>query len=106
MMQAILQSAYGSTDVLPVRSTERATPSKGEVLVHVHAAGLDRGTWHLMTGRPYLMRIMGFGFSAPKDPVPGLDLAGTVVEVGPGVTRFRVGDEVFGIGRGSFADYA
>jgi NADPH:quinone reductase-like Zn-dependent oxidoreductase len=59
-----------------------------------------------MTGRPYLMRIMGFGFSGPKDPVPGLDLAGTVVEVGPGVTRFSVGDEVFGVGRGSYAELA
>jgi NADPH:quinone reductase-like Zn-dependent oxidoreductase len=105
-MRAILQSGYGTTDVLRVDTTARPSPGPGEVLVKVEAAGLDRGTWHLMTGRPYLMRLMGFGFSAPKEPVPGLDLAGTVVEVGAGVTRFRVGDEVFGIGRGSFAELA
>jgi NADPH:quinone reductase-like Zn-dependent oxidoreductase len=105
-MQAILQSGYGTTDVLRVGATARPSPGPVEVLVRVRAAGLDRGTVHLMTGRPYLMRIMGFGFSGPKDPVPGLDLAGTVVEVGSGVTRFGVGDEVFGIGRGSFAEYA
>jgi NADPH:quinone reductase-like Zn-dependent oxidoreductase len=106
MMRAALQSGYGSTDVFRIGSTLRPTPGPGEVLVKVHAAGLDRGTWHLMTGRPYLMRLMGFGFSAPKEPVPGLDLAGTVVEIGAGVTRFRLGDEVFGIGRGSFAEFA
>jgi NADPH:quinone reductase-like Zn-dependent oxidoreductase len=59
-----------------------------------------------MTGRPYLMRIMGFGFSAPKSPVPGLDLAGIVVEVGANVSRFKVGDAVFGYGKGSFAEYS
>ncbi len=105
-MRAIVQSGYGSTDVLRVSSLPRPEPGAEEVLVKVHAAGLDRGTWHLMTGRPYLMRIMGFGFSRPSNPVPGRDLAGVVVEVGAGVTRFRVGDEVFGIGQGSFAEYA
>lgn len=105
-MRAILQSGYGSTDVLRAGTIARPTPGAGEVLVKVAAAGIDRGTWHLMTGRPYLMRIMGFGFRRPKNPVAGLDLAGTVVEIGAGVTRFAVGDVVFGIGRGSFADYA
>jgi NADPH:quinone reductase-like Zn-dependent oxidoreductase len=103
-MRAMLQSAYGSTDVFRVETIARPSPGPGEVLVRVAAAGLDRGTWHLMTGRPYLMRVLGFGFLAPKEPIPGLDLAGTVVELGAGVTRFRVGDEVFGIGRGSFAE--
>jgi len=105
-MRALRQLAYGSTEVLQVGTTERPQPGPGEVLVQVHAAGIDRGTWHLMTGRPYLMRLMGFGFRAPKALVPGLDLAGTVVEVGPNVTRFHVGDVVFGVGRGSFAEYA
>jgi NADPH:quinone reductase-like Zn-dependent oxidoreductase len=104
-MRAILQAGYGSTEVLRLATSERPKPRQGEVLVQVSAAGLDRGTWHLMTGRPYLMRIMGFGFLAPNSPVPGLDLAGTVVEVGPNVTRFQVGDTVFGIGEGSFAEY-
>ena len=76
-----------------------------EVLVKVAAAGLDRGTWHLMTGLPYLGRL-AFGLRRPKNPVPGRDLAGTVVAVGAAVTRFKVGDAVFGIGSGSFAEYA
>jgi NADPH:quinone reductase-like Zn-dependent oxidoreductase len=71
----------------------------------VHAAGLDRGTWHLMTGRPYLLRPVA-GLRGPRNPVPGLDVAGTVVAAGPEVTRFSVGDEVFGFGRGTFAEYA
>lgn len=103
-MRAMRQSGYGSTDVFRLETTVRPSPGPGEVLVKVVAAGLDRGTWHLMTGRPYLMRVMGFGFFAPREPIPGLDLAGTVVELGAGVTRFQVGDEVFGIGRGTFAE--
>jgi NADPH:quinone reductase-like Zn-dependent oxidoreductase len=75
------------------------------VLLRVHAAGLDRGTWHLMTGRPYLLRPVA-GLRGPRNPVPGLDVAGTVVAAGPEVTRFSVGDEVFGFGRGTFAEYA
>jgi NADPH:quinone reductase-like Zn-dependent oxidoreductase len=77
-----------------------------EVLVQVRAAGLSRGTWHLMTGQPYLMRIMGFGLRRPKNPVPGQDVAGVVVETGANVTRFQPGDDVFGIARGAFAEYA
>jgi NADPH:quinone reductase-like Zn-dependent oxidoreductase len=76
------------------------------VLVQVRAAGLDRGTWHLMTGLPYALRLAGYGLRAPKTPVPGGDVAGVVVAVGPDVTRFAPGDEVFGIGTGSFAEYA
>lgn len=105
-MHALLQSGYGGTEVLRRGTTAIPKPADGEVLVEVHAAAIDRGTWHMMTGRPYLMRVMGFGFRAPKQPVAGLDLAGTVVALGSGVTRFRVGDRVFGIGRGSFAQYS
>lgn len=103
-MRALLQSGYGSFEVLRLGERARPSPGLGEVLIEVRAAGLDRGTWHMMTGRPYLMRVMGFGFSAPKNPVPGLDVAGVVLEVGPQVTRFRPGDEVFGIAQGSFAE--
>jgi NADPH:quinone reductase-like Zn-dependent oxidoreductase len=104
-MQAIVQDTYGSADVL--RLARISTPKVGddEVLLRVHAAGLDRGTWHLMTGRPYLLRL-GFGLRGPKQRVPGRDVAGTIVEVGAAVTRFIAGDEVFGIARGSFAEYA
>jgi NADPH:quinone reductase-like Zn-dependent oxidoreductase len=76
-----------------------------EVLVRVHAAGLDRGTWHLMTGTPYAVRL-AMGLRRPRQPVPGLDLSGTVAEVGAAVTTFAPGDEVFGIGSGTFAEYA
>lgn len=106
MMQAIVQDSYGSADVLRTARIERPEIAANEVLVRVHAAGLDRGTWHLMTGRPYLMRVMGFGFRGPKNRVPGIDVAGTVVVIGSAVTRLAVGDEVFGMSRGSFAQYA
>ena len=105
-MRAIVQDAYGSTDVLRLAEIDKPDIAANEVLVKVRAAGLDRGTWHLLTGRPYLMRLIGFGFRRPKNPVPGLDVAGVVVAVGAEVTRFQVGDEVFGIARGSFAEYA
>lgn len=104
-MRAILQDSYGNADSW--RAGEIAVPQIGdkEVLVKIAAAGLDRGTWHLMTGLPYLGRL-AFGMRKPKNPVPGRDLAGTVVAVGPSVTRFAVGDSVFGIGIGSFSEYA
>ena len=104
-MQAIVQAGYGSADVLHAEEIDRPAATEGEVLVRVGAAGLDRGTWHLMAGQPYLIRLVS-GLRKPKNPVPGLDVAGTVVAAGPGVTRFKAGDEVFGIGQGSFAEYA
>jgi NADPH:quinone reductase-like Zn-dependent oxidoreductase len=105
-MRAIVQDRYGSADVLRLARFARPPIGNNEILVEVRAAGLDRGTWHMMTGRPYLLRFLGFGFRAPKNPVPGLDVAGTVAAIGPAVTRFSIGDEVFGISRGSFAEYA
>ena len=105
-MSAIVQDTYGSTDALRLERVARPAVGDGEVLVRVHTAGLDRGTWHLMTGKPYLMRVAGMGFRGPKDRVPGRDLAGTVEAIGSAVTRFAVGDEVYGVGRGSFAEYA
>ena len=105
-MRAVVQDRYGDTDQLRQEMVPRPEPGGNEVLVRVHAAGLDRGTWHLMAGKPYLMRIAGLGFRGPKDRVIGRDLAGSVVAVGPGVSGFAVGDEVYGVGRGSFAEYA
>ena len=104
-MRAIVQDAYGTSDVWRVDDIAVPDVTDKEVLVKVAAAGLDRGTWHLMTGLPYLGRL-AFGIRRPKNPVPGRDLAGTVVAVGAAVTRFKVGDAVFGIGSGSFAEYA
>jgi len=104
-MQAIVQDTYGPTEVLELREVERPRIGPGEVLVRVHAAGVDRGVWHLMTGLPYPVRL-AYGLRVPKSPTPGMDLAGVVVSVGAGVTRFGPGDEVFGIGVGTFAEYA
>jgi NADPH:quinone reductase-like Zn-dependent oxidoreductase len=105
-MRAIVQDRYGPAEVLHAARIGRPVIADHEVLVRVHAAGVDRGTLHLMTGTPYLMRAMGFGFRGPKNRVPGRDVAGTVAAIGSAVTRFTVGDEVFGISRGSFAEYA
>lgn len=104
-MRAIVQHAYGDAEVLRPAEIDVPDIAADEVLVQVRAAGLDRGTWHLMAGRPYLIRPM-FGLRRPKTPVPGLDVAGVVAAVGADVTRFLPGDEVFGIARGSFAEYA
>lgn len=105
-MKAIVQDAYGSADVLELRDIDKPGIGDRELLVRVHAAGVDRGVWHLMTGQPYLVRIAGYGLRTPKNPVLGMDLAGVVETVGKNVTRFQRGDKVFGIGRGSFAEYA
>jgi len=107
-MRAITQSRYGTVpeDVMRLDQVTRPDIGDDEVLIQVRAAGVDRGTWHVMAGQPYLMRLLGFGLRGPRNKVPGLDVAGTVVAVGPEVTRFAVGDEVFGIARGSFAEYA
>ena len=105
-MLAIARDAYGSADLLRVRSVPRPIAGPGEVLVRVQAAGLDRGAWHLMTGRPYLLRLAGFGVRRPKDPGLGTELAGVVEAVGTGVTGVAVGDLVYGAGKNSFAQYA
>ena len=104
-MRAIVQDAYGSPDVFRLAQISIPEVAEDQVLVRVYAAGMDRGTWHLMAGQPYLLRL-ALGFRKPKNRVPGLDLAGTVVAVGSAVTRFSPGEEVFGTGHGSFAEYA
>ena len=104
-MQAVVQDTYGSADVVRVHRSPPAHPRRRQVLIEVHAAGLDRGTIHLMTGRPYLLRLV-FGLRGPRQPVLGRDVAGTVVEIGSEVTRFAVGDEVYGVAPGSFAQFA
>ncbi|MET9466457.1 NAD(P)-dependent alcohol dehydrogenase [Streptomyces sp. NPDC006544] len=105
-MKAIVQDTYGSSDVLELRDIEKPQPGRGEVLVAVRAAAVDAGVWHLMSGRPYLLRLLGFGLRAPKVAVRGREVAGRVEAVGEGVSAFRPGDEVFGICEGSFAEYA
>ncbi|MEU4728411.1 NAD(P)-dependent alcohol dehydrogenase [Streptomyces sp. NPDC023588] len=105
-MKAMVQDIYGPPAVLRLEETDRPVPGKGEVLVRVYAAAVDQGVWHLVAGMPYAIRAAGFGLRAPKSRVPGMDLAGRVEAVGPDVTRFRPGDEVYGSGTGSFAEYA
>jgi NADPH:quinone reductase-like Zn-dependent oxidoreductase len=104
-MKAVVQGTYGAADVLELREIDQPVPKDNEVLVRVHAAGVDPGVWHLMTGRPYLVRVMGYGLRTPKVGVRGRDVAGRVEAVGTNVTRFHPGDQVFGIGEGSFAEY-
>lgn len=105
-MKAIVQDRYGSADVLELRDIGQPTVGDGEVLVEVRAAGVDPGVWVFMTGQPYLVRLMS-GLRRPKVPVRGRDVAGVVVAVGAGVTRFRPGDEVYGTCEsGSYAEYA
>jgi NADPH:quinone reductase-like Zn-dependent oxidoreductase len=104
LMRAVLQTEYGNADVLSLGEVDRPAIGAGEVLVQVRAAGLDRGTWHLMAGLPYAVRLVS-GLRAPRRAVPGMAVAGVVASVGRDVTRFRPGDEVFGVGRGSFAEY-
>ncbi len=104
-MKAVIQDRYGSSEVLRVDDVAVPEPGDHDVLIKVHAAGLDRGTEHLMTGKPYAMRMVT-GLRRPKNPISGRDVAGSVVRVGSAVTRFAAGDEVYGVAPGSFAEYA
>ena len=105
-MKAIVRDTYGSAGVLELRDIDKPEIGDDEVLVRVRAAGVDQGVWHVMTGLPYPIRLAGYGLRAPKTPVLGADVAGVVEAVGNDVTRFQPGDEVFGIAKGSYAQYA
>ena len=104
LVPAIVQDRYGNADAWTFGAVERPTVGPREVLIEARASAIDRGTWHLMTGTPYIARL-AFGIRRPRQTVPGLDVAGRVVEVGAEVTRFSPGDDVFGIGRGSLATH-
>ncbi|HTV79866.1 MAG TPA: NAD(P)-dependent alcohol dehydrogenase [Steroidobacteraceae bacterium] len=103
-MKAAVNRCYGSADVVRVEAVERPVPADHGVLVRVHASSVNPLDWHFMLGEPYVMRA-GSGWGSPKDVYLGTDFAGTVVAVGRLVTRFKVGDEVFGGGDGAFAEY-
>ncbi len=105
-MRAVVTPRYGGAEVIQEAVIARPAIADDEVLIEVRAAGVDRGTWHLMSGMPYLVRLLGFGLTRPKQPVPGFDVAGVVAAVGKDVQRFEIGDEVFGVGRATFAEYA
>ena len=114
MMKAIIQDKYGSPDdVLQLREIDKPVVGDDEVLVRVRAASVHPDVWHVVTGRPYVLRLMGAGLLKPKNPVPGTDVAGHVESAGKNVTQFRPGDEVFGetlngsqwANGGAFAEY-
>lgn len=95
-MKAIIQQRYGSPDDLELREVDRPIVGDGEVLVRVRAASLHPDVWHVVAGRPFVLRLMGAGLLKPRNPIPGTDMAGIVESVGRSATRFRPGDPVFG----------
>lgn len=105
-MKAVVQDTYGTTRDLRIEEVPVPTIGADDVLVRVRAAGIDAGTWHLTTGRPYLMRAMGFGMRGPKPRVRGLAFAGEVEAVGTDVGDLRPGDRVYGAAAGALAEFA
>jgi NADPH:quinone reductase-like Zn-dependent oxidoreductase len=114
-MKAIVQAAYGEPEkVLSLQEVAKPVPRDGEVLIRVRAASVHPDVWHVVNGRPYILRLMGAGVLRPRRRVPGTDLAGVVESAGPAVARFKPGDEVFGecikgyqwVNGGSYAEYA
>lgn len=103
-MKAIIQTQYGSPDVLQLEDVEKPTPGDDEVLVRVRAAAVNIGDWHLLRAVPYVIRL-GLGLRKPRRRTPGRDIAGHVEAVGRNVTDFGPGDEVFGWCGGAFAEY-
>src|ERR1700694_4105050 len=103
-IMAIVQDRYGSPDVLKLRDVDKPQPLDGEVLVRVHAAAVNTADWIALTGRPYAARL-AFGLFRPKLRVPGIAMAGRVAGVGPNVTQFKPGDEVFGEVHSAYAEY-
>ncbi|MGI9596448.1 MAG: alcohol dehydrogenase catalytic domain-containing protein, partial [Acidimicrobiales bacterium] len=105
-MKAITQHRYGGPELLSVSEVDRPRCGPEDVLIRVWAAGLSPGDRAMVTGIPYVNRLAASGVMRPKQAIPGFDVAGVVEAVGRSVTRFEVGDEVFGNGPGSFAEYA
>ena len=112
-MKAVVQRQYGSPDLLEVAEVPMPAVGDGDVRVRVRAASLHPDVWHVVAGRPAILRLMGAGWARPRQPIPGTDMAGVVEAVGAGVTRFRPGDAVFGetiagmqwVNGGAFAEY-
>jgi len=105
-MKAIVYTEYGSPDVLQFKDVEKPTPKDDEVLIKVHAASVNAYDWHFLTADIFLIRLMGGGLLKPKYTRLGADIAGRVETVGRNVKQFRPGDEVFGMVKGGFAEYA
>ncbi len=105
-MRAAVQHRYAGPEHIRLESVPRPAVRPDEVLIEVHAAGVERGAWHLATGKPLVMRALGFGLRRPRQPIVGTEVSGTVVEVGSAVTRLFVGDAVFGAANGAYAELA
>lgn len=105
-MKAITYTEYGPPDVLKLTEVERPTPEDNEVLIRVLAASVNPLDWRVLRGRPFFIRLLMGGLRRPKATRPGVDVAGKVDAIGPSVTEFKPGDEVFGTCRGAFAEYA
>jgi NADPH:quinone reductase-like Zn-dependent oxidoreductase len=103
-MQAVVQYDYGSSEVLNLAEIEKPVPQENEILVEVHAASLNAGDYFLLRGSPWVARLSA-GFPKPNNYVPGYDVAGIVAAIGKNVTRFQLGDEIYGECNGSFAEY-
>jgi NADPH:quinone reductase-like Zn-dependent oxidoreductase len=104
-MKAAVLSRYGPPDVVQIKDVEKPVPKDNEVLIRIRAASVNPLDWHGMRGTPYIARMLG-GLGKPKDPRLGVDVAGQVEAVGKNVTRFKPGDEVFGMCKGALAQYA
>lgn len=108
-MKAIVCTQYGSPNVLKLEEVEKPAPTDDEVLIKVYAAGANAADWHLLEGKPLLVRLAGYGLFKPKHKIPGAAVAGRVEAVGRNVKQFQSGDEVFGdlsgCGFGAFAEY-
>jgi len=112
-MKAVIQDRYGPPEALQLKEIDKPEATDDEVLVRIRAASLHPDVWHVVTGRPYVLRVMGSGLFKPKNPVPGIDMAGRVEAVGASVERFGPGDDVFGEivkghqwkNAGAFAEY-
>ena len=104
-MKAIVCERYGPPSVLQLKEVVKPEPNEDEVLVKAHASSINSRDWRLLRANPFFIRLMAGGFLKPKDPILGVDVAGRVESVGKNVSQFRQGDEVFGFGKGAFAEY-
>ena len=105
-MKAIVRIKYGSPDVLELREIDKPTPTNNQILVRMQAAAVNPLDWHILRGKPFMVRLMGFGLLKPKQQILGADMAGQIEAIGKDVTLFKVGDEAFGSSMGGFAEYA
>jgi NADPH:quinone reductase-like Zn-dependent oxidoreductase len=105
LMKAVVYTKYGPPDVLKIEEIEKPIPQDKQVLIKVHAASINSGDWRVMRADPFFIRLMGMGLLKPKITRLGSDVAGLVEAVGENVKQFRRGDEIFGCGEGSFAEY-